>query len=148
MRKGFTLIELLVVIAVIGILSTLAVVALGMARESARDKVRIADMNIVHASLELYFAKKKEYPRADKMITIGADPYRILCDDGEDGFAKDLSECKDGLRTTIPLAPSSAAPYQYESKEPYTNYTLRAELEGEVEGLSGTITMNRTGTIQ
>ena len=36
-QKGFTLIELLVVIAIIGLLSTLAVVALTSARAKARD---------------------------------------------------------------------------------------------------------------
>lgn len=148
MRKGFTLVELLVVIAIIGILSTLAVVALGMARESARDKVRLADMTIIHANLELYFARKKEYPRADKPIMIGVDPYLFVCDEGEDGFAKDKAECADALISVIPTAPSGTIGYQYESKEPYTNYTLRTTLEGEVEGLSGDVSINSLGTIQ
>lgn len=148
MRKGFSLIELLVVIAIIGILSTLAVVALGMARESARDKVRIADMTITHANLELYFARKKEYPRTDKPIMVGVPPYLYICDEGEDGFAKEKSECKDDIISVIPTAPSGTTGYQYESKEPFTNYTLRTTLEGEVEGLSGNVSINSSGTIQ
>jgi len=148
MRKGFTLIELLVVIAIIGIFSTLAVVALGQAQESARDKVRIADITVVHANLELYFATQKEYPHADEPIEIGAGDYRLICDDGEDGFAGGVDECLDELQSVIPRAPSGTGSYVYESKEPYTTYTVGANLEGEVGGLTGSVRIGPSGTIQ
>ncbi len=61
-RTGFTLIELLVVIAIIGILSTLAIVALGSARQKARDSKRVADLNQVSKALELYFNDNNDYP--------------------------------------------------------------------------------------
>ena len=61
-RKGFTLIELLVVIAIIGLLSTLAVVALNSARMKARDSKRVADMKQLQTALELYFNDKSAYP--------------------------------------------------------------------------------------
>lgn len=61
-QKGFTLIELLVVIAIIGILSTLAVVALGGARTKARDTRRLADLKQVSTALELYYADSGNYP--------------------------------------------------------------------------------------
>ena len=148
MRKGFTLIELLVVIAIIGILSTIAVVVLGAARESARDKVRVSDLTLLHANLELYFSRYNEYPHAGEAIAIGQGDYRLICNDGVDGFALDNSECVDELQSIIPTAPSGSGAYVYESKEPYTTYTLKAELEGEVEGLSGSISVGPTGTIQ
>lgn len=59
---GFTLIELLVVIAIIGLLSTLAVVALNSARQKARDARRIADTKAVKQALELFFDDCNEYP--------------------------------------------------------------------------------------
>ena len=54
-QKGFTLIELLVVIAIIGLLSTLAVVALNNARQKSRDAKRVADVKQMQTALEIYY---------------------------------------------------------------------------------------------
>ncbi|HRH32867.1 MAG TPA: FISUMP domain-containing protein [bacterium] len=61
-RQGFTLIELLVVIAIIGILSTIAVVALGGARAKSRDAKRVADIRQIGNALELYYNNNNSYP--------------------------------------------------------------------------------------
>jgi len=61
-KKGFTLIELLVVIAIIGVLSTLAIVALGNARTKARDSKRMSDLKQIATALELYYAENNAYP--------------------------------------------------------------------------------------
>jgi general secretion pathway protein G len=63
-KKGFTLIELLVVIAIIGLLSTLAVVALNSARSKARDAARVADVKQIQTALELYYNSNDGYPTA------------------------------------------------------------------------------------
>jgi prepilin-type N-terminal cleavage/methylation domain-containing protein len=59
---GFTLIELLIVIAIIGILSTLAVIALSNARVKSRDAKRVADMKQISTALELYYNDNVSYP--------------------------------------------------------------------------------------
>lgn len=63
-QKGFTLIELLVVIAIIGLLSTLAVVALNNARQKSRDAKRVSDIKQVQTALELYYNDVNSYPAA------------------------------------------------------------------------------------
>jgi type II secretion system protein G len=60
--KGFTLIELLVVIAIIGLLTTLAVVSFGNARERARDTKRKSDLRQITKALEMYFDDNGVYP--------------------------------------------------------------------------------------
>ncbi len=62
--RGFTLVELLVVIAIIGLLSTLAVVALNNARQKARDARRVSDIKQLQTSLELYYNDVNSYPIA------------------------------------------------------------------------------------
>ncbi len=61
---GFTLIELLIVIAIIGLLSTLAVIALTNARLKSRDARRITDIKQIQNALELYFSDCNGYPTA------------------------------------------------------------------------------------
>jgi len=62
---------LLVVISIIGLLSTLAVVALSSAREKARDAKRVADIKQVQTALELYYNDQEAYP-AGTALALGA----------------------------------------------------------------------------
>ncbi len=77
-KRGFTLIELLVVIAIIGILSTLAIIALGSARQKARDSKRVADLNQIGKALELFYSDNNIYPTlitAGQPIVFGSTTY-------------------------------------------------------------------------
>jgi len=61
-KSAFTLLELLVVISIIGLLSTLAVVALSSSRTKARDAKRVTEVNQMVKAIELYYDKKGYYP--------------------------------------------------------------------------------------
>jgi len=102
-KKGFTLIELLVVIAIIGLLSTLAVVALNSARQKSRDSKRVADIKQIQTALELFFADSVNgYPENDNM-ELGVD-VKALCTGGFNDV------CPAGSTTYMGLVPQAPVP--------------------------------------
>lgn len=128
-QKGFTLIELLVVIAIIGILSTLAVVALGGARTKARDSKRVADIKQIATALELYYSDNGNYP---SIITPGNS---IVSPDGNTTYM-----------STIPSNPEPRNDsgcgnnnYTYSSTPDNTNYSLNFCLGSSVASTSSGI---------
>lgn len=61
-ERGFTLIELLVVIAIIGVLSSVILSSLNVARAKGRDARRISDLRQMKIALELYYQSNGSYP--------------------------------------------------------------------------------------
>ena len=111
LRKGFTLIELLVVIAIIGLLSTLAVVALSSARQKARDAKRVSDIRQVIGALDLYATEKGGYPTVVADTTLGTT---VKCID--DSVAGLVATCGAGTKYMglIPPNPTpNGADYKY-----------------------------------
>jgi len=91
-KQGFTLIELLVVIAIIGLLSTLAVVALNNARQKSRDAKRVADVKQIQTALELFYNDQNTYPGdGGSALTLGTGDGACLDDDN--GF---IATCTGG----------------------------------------------------
>ena len=140
-KKGFTLIELLVVIAIIGLLSTLAVVALGQARVKARDSKRLSDLKQLQTALELYYTDNNAYPTGTSGILGTGDSYKCL---GSSGFS---SSCASGTTYMgqVPSDPQTGT-YTYNAEgTPATSYTIAAHLEGTVNGLHDNITVSPSG---
>ena len=149
-NKGFTLIELLVVIAIIGLLSTLAVVALNSARQKSRDSKRVADIKQVQTALELYFADNNRYPTMASATEIGTATTNRLC-----GSGTFTSTCSGttymGL---VPKAPNpqdggcttANNPYLYRSLNSDASYDITFCIGGQVGDLtSGLHTANPNG---
>jgi type II secretion system protein G len=68
MKKGFTLIELLVVVSIIGLLASVVLASLDVARTSARDTRRLADIKALQTALELYYNDFGSYPTTASWI--------------------------------------------------------------------------------
>ena len=138
-KKGFTLIELLVVIAIIGLLSTLAVVALNSSRLKARDAKRVADVKQIQTALELYFNDQSAYPSEGAAVVLGASATKCL---GTIGFSS--AGCADAYMGLIPVDPLPAQSYTYVGDN--TTYSLIFSLEGPVGGLGlGVHTADQNG---
>jgi len=142
--SGFTLIELLVVIAIIGLLSTLAVVALSSARAKARDAKRISDIKQIQSALELYFNDKNGYPETTAPIVLGSANYDVLCDTTA-GFQADTTGCTTTYMAQVPANPlPNGSAYQYDGSAP--TYSITFNLEGATGGLAaGTHTASPAG---
>lgn len=138
-KKGFTLIELLVVIAIIGLLSTLAVVALGSARTKSRDAKRLADLKQIQSALELYYTDKNAYPITASSTPLGATG--TVCLNGS-GFG--AAGCGSPYMGLIPKDPSGSQ-YLYTSADG-KDFTINATLESKVNELEpGAIIVSSSG---
>lgn len=139
-KKGFTLIELLVVIAIIALLSTLAVVALGSARQKSRDAKRLADIKQTQTALELYFTDQNAYPAGTSLVLGGASAKCL----GAGGFA--ASGCTTPIYMgNVPSNPTpGGADYTYTVSG--SSYSITFSLEGASGGLAlGTHTASPSG---
>lgn len=147
-KKGFTLVELLVVIAIIGLLSTLAIVALNSARQKSRDAKRVADIKQIQTALELYFNDQNAYP-SGSALALGAliDCNSAACD--TISSTNGISDTAAGTTymALVPADPSGTAEctsastgacvYSYTgSGTPVTQYEILFYLEGGTGSLN------------
>jgi prepilin-type N-terminal cleavage/methylation domain-containing protein len=129
-KKGFTLIELLVVIAIIGLLATMAVVALGNSRSRARDARRLSDIRQMQTALQLYYHEQGGYPTTiGTSIASGTSVYMALvpsaplpfetgCTSAQNSYVYSspttdtytLTYCIGNKTGDIPAGPATATP--------------------------------------
>ena len=138
-RGGFTLIELLVVIAIIGILSTLAVVALNSARQRSRDAKRVSDVRQIQTALELGYSETQRYPSAPTDNVLGsATASQVLCNVSS---VPTVQASSSGCGTIfMGLVPSNPTPngtqYWYDTNVGNSRYHVLFSLEGQTGQLA------------
>ena len=76
-ESGFTLVEMLVVISILGILLAVVGVNYGGVQASARDSVRVSDLNQIKLAFEMYRQENGSYPSSSVFLTSWA----TLCTD-------------------------------------------------------------------
>jgi len=103
-RSAFTLIELLVVISIIGLLSTVAVVATKSSGVNARNTQRKANLVQVSKALELYYTQNGGYPSTSGAWQGNCTDYGGLPDTGAGGWIPGLAPTYMG---TLPHDPNS-----------------------------------------
>lgn len=134
-KRGFTLIELLVVVAIIGLLSTLAVVAVNNARSKSRDAKRISDVKQIQVALELYYSDHNAYPVVvEPGLIIGSDNAKILS--SEAGFTSfEQVEGTIYLSSIAPNPTPGGSDYIYVCEDG-TSYTIEYTLENNSGGIA------------
>ena len=126
LKKRFSLFELLLVIAVMGLLSTLAIIAISNARQKSRDAARLEDMTEIKTALQLYFFDTNKYPEAKEPVTLGDGNFDCLAAGGWAALGCDTSYLAD-----VPENPTPGGkPYRYSSDT--ATYTVEFELETQV----------------
>ena len=134
-QKGFTLIELLVVIAIIGLLSTLAVVALNNARMKSRDAKRVSDIKQIQTALELYYNDANAYP-ASLGATIVSDSVTYMS-----AVPTNPAPVNDGTC-------AAGSTYTYTAGTNNSTYTLQYCIGGAAGGVAAGIHTAYPGGIQ
>ncbi len=103
-----------------------------------KDSQKISDLKILQTALELYYKDNSTYP-AGSGIVLGIGDYVCLNSDGWGEVG-----CPFPYIAIVPKDPSGDYIYNFTG----TGYTVDAQLEGAVEGLSGKIRLKPSGIIK
>ena len=141
------MIELLVVIAIIGLLSTLAVVALGSARAKGRDARRLSDVKQYQLALEIFYADQGYYPgqASGGEIALGTDAAACLSNQGFKTTCVAAEDTEIYIKSVqaAPTPPSDST-YSYGAVDEddvdctslCDSYTITFTLESPTQGLN------------
>jgi len=125
-KRGFTLIELLIVISIIGILFSLSMVSINIARQRARDAKRKADIAQVQLALYLYFDDNLQFPESDMLPENAVDNWVNILTPHLDG-----TEVGEVYMALVSLDPLNIDPYFYGYNSDGKEFIISYYLEGD-----------------
>ncbi len=139
--RGFSLVEALVAFGVIAVIGLLAALAVGSARSTSRDAVRLSNVRQIQVVMEQYFQNSSNYPAGDA-LPLG-DMVESSCL-GSGGFASSCSgmdtiylrsvpgTLETGLSGQVVCGTPLRQAFCYSQKESGKAYSLSFELEHDI----------------
>ncbi|MBI4280766.1 type II secretion system protein [Candidatus Uhrbacteria bacterium] len=129
--SGFTLVEFLAVVALIGILSTLTVIALRNGRREVRDNERASAVNQIRVGLALGFVQLANYPTQTEVdLQLGGPGAKVLCEvNGKPRFVEAETECTG--EKFLPIVPAAPRPADGSCSSTQNGYRYRTGSGGE-----------------
>ncbi len=137
-QKGFTLIEILVVVLIIGIIGTLAAVAVNAARSKARDATRLSSVRQTQSALEDYYNELNTYPPGSGLplgdstqsSCFGTNGFASNCSSADRTFLRVVSGSIDkGLEGVVTCGEPARNAFCYSMLESGLTYGISFELE-------------------
>jgi prepilin-type N-terminal cleavage/methylation domain-containing protein len=117
LKSGFTLIELMVVISVIAILSTIALIGLRSAQNSAKDTKKISTINGMRAALERMYTDTNAYPLNWAAVTAAGSTFASY-------LTVPTSATDDSALTTCAASSTHVGPCVWYDGSGTTGYTV------------------------
>jgi type II secretory pathway pseudopilin PulG len=142
------LIEAVVVLTIVTVLTSIVLVAVGVAQRKSRDTDRITDLNSIRKALSIYMIERGTYPQGEKFL-LGHGATKSLCQYGwfhkcegrpfmlhvPKGRAKVNGKCEIGQDE-----------YVYSQRDEGKGYKIEFCFEGDIGGFPGGIrTMDQYG---
>lgn len=138
MKRGFTVIELLVVILIVGLVGTLAAVAVNSARSKQRDASRLSNVRQAQTALENYFNEANAYPLGSGLplgdstqsVCLGSGGFAANCSGDDRVFLRVLVGTLDkGLDGAVTCGTPAQNAFCYSAAEDGSSYAIGFELE-------------------
>ncbi|HBR80310.1 TPA: hypothetical protein DEA21_01505 [Candidatus Uhrbacteria bacterium] len=137
-QKRFLLIEILVVVAVIGLIGTLAAVAVSSARSNSRDAVRLSNVRQMQSALEDHFVARNAYPVVSEVTALGfgsagcltINGFQATCDASTEGVLTRAVPATLGIGLDgLSSCGGAVNAYCYLANEDGSTYVIQFELE-------------------
>jgi len=140
-QKGFTLVEILVIVLIVGIVGTLAAVAVNTARSKTRDATRISAVRQTQSALEDYFNETNSYPDGSgtplgdstQSVCLGTGGFQPNCSGDDSVFLRVVTATLDkGLKGAATCGTPSRNAYCYAVSGDGMGYVIQFELENAI----------------